>query len=74
MRAPQSLHFDPVQGQWCIGSSCTAPGTGPVAPVGLSSDSFDVVAVSDFDGEFKGKGVPKQGGGGLNYSRRSAFL
>eukprot|EP00913_Durusdinium_trenchii_P011300 g10612.t1 len=59
---PKRLQFSADQGKWCIDSSCTAV-DGRVEPIGVSSSSFDVVAVSDFDGQFEGKGVPKIGGG-----------
>ena len=34
---------------------------GTVVPIGLSSSTFDITAISDFDGTFEGKGVPKMG-------------
>jgi len=60
--APQRLSFDPNAGKWCLAGTCTEV-DGRVQPIGLSSQSFDIAAVSDFDGVFQGKGVPKQGGG-----------
>ena len=32
-----------------------------MVPIGLSSSTFDITAISDFDGTFEGKGVPKMG-------------
>jgi len=54
------LQFNPQVGKWCIGSSCTGV-DGKVVPIGLSSSTFDITAISDFDGTFEGKGVPKMG-------------
>lgn len=54
------LQFNPQVGKWCIGSSCTGV-DGTVVPIGLSSSTFDITAISDFDGTFEGKGVPKTG-------------
>lgn len=61
-QAPETLSFDPNAGKWCLGGTCTEV-DGRVTPIGLSSQSFDIVPVSDFDGKFEGKGVPKMGGG-----------
>ncbi|CAJ1380020.1 unnamed protein product, partial [Effrenium voratum] len=55
------LSFYPITGRWCIGGAC-APVNGAVSPVGLQGQGFDVVAMSDFDGQFEGKGIPKMGG------------
>ena len=63
-KAQKRLQFNQATGKWCIDNSCT-PVDGTVVPEGLSSSSFDIVGVSDFDGVFEGKGVPKQKGGSL---------
>ena len=44
-------------GKWCLGSSCSEI-TDQASPLGLPGVDFDVVNVSDFDGEFEGAGVP----------------
>lgn len=54
-------------GRWCVGSDCSAP-LGGGTPVGAVMATHQVVNVSDFDGHFEAKGVPKmeaQGGGDL---------
>jgi len=51
------LKFDRDVGKWCLGSSCSEI-TDQASPLGLPGVDFDVVNVSDFDGEFEGAGVP----------------
>ncbi|CAE8614700.1 unnamed protein product [Polarella glacialis] len=55
----EALAFNHQIGRWCIGGKCSEVGAG-VTPLGLSGPNFDVVAVSDFVGEF-GIPVPKSG-------------
>lgn len=56
----KTLHFSPNSGVWCIDKSCTDVEP-QVEPVGISAPGFEVVPVTDFRGQFKGKGVPEMG-------------
>jgi len=56
--SPGMLHFDSTQGKWCLGSDCSAPAEGSLDPSGISGTDFDVTSWEDFNGEFKGQGVP----------------
>ncbi|CAK8997764.1 unnamed protein product [Durusdinium trenchii] len=58
--AGKALSFDRDTGKWCIGSDCSAV-TSQDEPKELPGAVFDVVNVSDFDGEFLGAGVPGDG-------------
>ena len=44
-------------GKWCLGSSCSKI-TNQASAIEVPGADFDVVNVSDFDGEFLGAGVP----------------
>lgn len=44
-------------GKWCLGSSCSKI-TNQASPLEVPGADFDVVNVSDFDGEFLAAGVP----------------
>lgn len=59
----RTLAFDPASGhRWCIGKACVA--SSAVELFGLTSASFDVGAVTDFDGNFEGQDVAGPGGEG----------
>ncbi|CAJ1443682.1 unnamed protein product [Effrenium voratum] len=57
----RSLTFDRSLGKWCIGSECSHV-TASATPLDAPLLSFDVVNVTDFNGEFLGGGVPGEGG------------
>jgi len=61
------LGFHPDSGLWCIWHNCTSPDPS-VDPVGISASAFEVVAISDFTGQFEGKGAPK-----MNADNRKAL-
>ncbi|CAE7034947.1 ACBP2, partial [Symbiodinium sp. CCMP2592] len=66
--SPQ-LFFEASKGEWCLDSDCIFDAV--VVPIGLAGQSFDVVAVSDFDGTFgegAEPGIP--GAGGVGGSRK----
>eukprot|EP00928_Gymnodinium_smaydae_P042994 TRINITY_DN288_c1_g1_i4.p1 TRINITY_DN288_c1_g1~~TRINITY_DN288_c1_g1_i4.p1 ORF type:complete len:2624 (-),score=354.57 TRINITY_DN288_c1_g1_i4:129-7931(-) len=59
----RSLVFKRDAMQWCIGNSClSSPATHPL-DAGFKDTSWEVVALSNFDGQFEGKGAAKAGGG-----------
>jgi hypothetical protein len=58
-----NLIYDADTGKWCIGDRCVSwSGTTPIGAAG-DDKGFEAVAVSNFDGEFKGMGVPATIGG-----------
>ncbi|OLP80195.1 hypothetical protein AK812_SmicGene39424 [Symbiodinium microadriaticum] len=48
----------PSKGQWCLDSECSDV-TDSASPLGIKGAAFEVVNVSDFDGEFLGQ-MPKE--------------
>lgn len=59
--ADRVLAFDRDVGKWCLGSSCSKI-TNQASPLEVPGADFDVVNVSDFDGEFLAAGVPNEAG------------
>ncbi|CAE7268614.1 unnamed protein product, partial [Symbiodinium microadriaticum] len=53
-----TLSFKRSTGQWCVGSECSEV-TDSESPLGMEGAAFEVVNVSDFDGEFLGQ-MPKE--------------
>lgn len=60
----QTLTFDRDAWKWCIGSHCSAD-TDVASPLGLVTKTWEVVNVSDFNGEFEGQ-MPKEGTKGMS--------
>jgi hypothetical protein len=56
------LEYDPVHGEWCLWND-TCVTSHLVEPVGLKSDEFEIVHITNFNGEFVGGGMPEYGGG-----------
>ncbi|CAE7399077.1 unnamed protein product [Symbiodinium natans] len=56
----QALVFQRSSGKWCVGDDCSKV-TSTASPVGVEGAAFEVVNVSDFNGEFVGQ-MPKLGG------------
>ena len=54
----QTLSFDRITGKWCVGSRCSGV-TDVASPLGLVASGWEVVNVSDFDGQFVGQ-IPKE--------------
>eukprot|EP00438_Fugacium_kawagutii_P028788 Skav211403 [mRNA] locus=scaffold1528:353176:354136:- [translate_table: standard] len=52
-----TLTFDRNTGQWCFGNHCSEV-TDVASPLGLVASGWEVVNVSDFDGNFEGQ-MPK---------------
>ncbi|CAE7490946.1 unnamed protein product [Symbiodinium pilosum] len=52
------LSFQRESGKWCIGTYCSDV-TNSATPLGIKGAPFEVVNVSDFDGEFLGQ-MPKE--------------
>jgi len=52
-------------GSWCVDADCSLP-VGGAGPLGVKMSIFEVVNVTDFDGKFEGKGVPKLEQGGMD--------
>jgi hypothetical protein len=70
------LEFNNYKGEWCTdtagGNRCVSwPGIAPNGAVG-DANSFDVVAVSNFDGQYKGMGTPVLEGGEVTAFRAPA--
>lgn len=53
-----TLSFERKSGQWCLDSECSEV-TDSASPLGIKGAAFEVVNVSDFDGEFLGS-MPKE--------------
>jgi len=51
-------------GTWCVDADCSMP-VGGATPIGVTMSIFEVMNVSDFDGVFEGKGVPKMRAAGM---------
>eukprot|EP00933_Yihiella_yeosuensis_P040876 TRINITY_DN3528_c0_g1_i11.p1 TRINITY_DN3528_c0_g1~~TRINITY_DN3528_c0_g1_i11.p1 ORF type:complete len:1502 (-),score=330.55 TRINITY_DN3528_c0_g1_i11:334-4839(-) len=71
--AGKTLSFQQTSGKWCIGNSCSAP-SGSALPVNVQGASFQVVNVTDFDGQFEGGGVPKEGDGAMSLKDKLKML
>ena len=61
----QTLTFDRDAWKWCIGSHCSVD-TDVASPLGLVTKAWEVVNVSDFNGEFEGQ-MPKEGAKGISF-------
>lgn len=53
--SPKRLRYSAAKGSWCLSADCAEHAA--VEPVGARGPNFEVVAITDFDGEFEGQGA-----------------